>query len=108
MSSTKPDKVSAVPDTSKVLPAPKLTGPDKLLLPLDTRKVPPLRFRVSLPIAAFCKSRTAPLATVVVPLLLPKPLFCVTTTVPVSMVRFPLHVLSPDKVSTLLDVSLRT
>ena len=43
----------AVPVVDKVLAAPKFTGPDQLLLPVDTRKVPPLRFRVSAPIAAF-------------------------------------------------------
>ena len=40
-----------------------------------TRKVPPLRFKVSVPITAFCRSRTAPAATVVTPVLSPNPLF---------------------------------
>ena len=98
----------AVPVVDKVLAAPKFTGPDQLLLPVDTRKVPPLRFRVSLPMDAFWISSTAPLATVAVPALLPKPLFCVTTTVPVSTVTLPLNVLAPDKVNTLLAVSFKT
>ncbi len=50
-------------------------------------------------------SSTAPVATVAVPVLLPKPLFCVTTTVPVLTVTLPLKVLAPDNVSTLADVS---
>ena len=50
-------------------------------------------------------SNTAPLATVAVPVLLPKPLFCVTTKVPVFTVTLPLKVLAPDKVNMLADVS---
>ena len=53
MSSTKPDNVMAVPVVDKVLAAPRFTGPAQLLLPVDTRKVPPLRFKVSVPIDAF-------------------------------------------------------
>ena len=53
MSLTKPDKVMAVPVVDKVLTAPKFTGPAQLLLPVDTRKVPPFRFRVCAPIDAF-------------------------------------------------------
>ena len=52
-------------------------------------------------------SSTAPLATVAVPALLPKPLFCVTTTVPVFTVTLPLKVLAPDNVRTLADVSFK-
>ena len=43
----------AVPVVDKVLAAPKFTAPDQLLLPLDTRKVPPLIFKVSAPMDAF-------------------------------------------------------
>ena len=105
LSFTTPDKVSAVPGTDKVLAAPKLTAPAKLLLPVDTLSMPPFSVKASAPTVTPFKSSTVPLATVTPPALAPKPLLWVTSSVPLFSVTLPVKVLLPDKVNTLLAVS---
>ncbi len=83
-----PDKVSCVPSTFTVLAAARLTEPDKLLVPVDAAKVP-LKVNASEPTATFCRSRVAPLATVVPAAVVPKPASLLTAKVPALTVVGP-------------------
>ncbi len=86
---TMPDRVNCVPATLAVLPAVMATVPDKLLVPVEVAKVPPLSVMASAPIAAPCKSSVAPLATVTPPAVVPKPVALLVARVPALMVVAP-------------------
>ena len=49
---TTPDRLNCVPSTFTVLAAARLTEPDKLLVPVDTAKVP-LKVNASVPMVTF-------------------------------------------------------
>ena len=83
-----PDKVNCVPPTLTVLLAAKATVPDKLLVPVDAAKVP-LKVNASAPTVTFCRSRVAPLATVVPAAVVPKPASLLTAKVPALTVVGP-------------------
>ena len=95
---TTPDKVSCVPATVAMLLAVMVTAPDKLLLPVDADKVPPLSVIASAPTVTPCKSRVAPLATVVPAAVVPKPAALVIAKVPAETVVPPVNVLAPESV----------
>jgi hypothetical protein len=82
-----------------VLFAPKLTAPDKEDVPVDADKVPPFKATASAPTATPCRSKVAPLATVVPPLVAPKPAALVTAKVPAETVVVPVWVLVPETVN---------
>ena len=85
-----PDSVSCVPATSIVESAPSVRAPAKLLVPVLVLSVPPLSVTASaVEYATFLRSSTAPLATVVPPLVVPKALLTVTATVPALTVVAP-------------------
>ena len=86
---TTPDKVSCVPATLAVLSALMATVPDKLLVPVEVAKVPPLSVMASAPTAAPRRSRVAPLATVVPPAVVPNPDALVMAKVPADIVVVP-------------------
>ena len=65
------------------------TEPDKLLVPVEAAKVPPLRVMDSAPTATPCRSSVAPLATVVPAPVPPRPLALVMAKVPTLMVVSP-------------------
>ena len=92
-------------DTDKLLAAPKLTVPLRLLLPEDTLRVPPFNTTDSAPTVTACKSSTLAVPTVTPPALVPKPLSCVTAKLPAFTVTLPVKLLLPDSVQTLLAVS---
>ena len=46
---TTPESVNSVPDTWTVLSAPRVTDPDKLLVPVEAAKVPPFSVMASAP-----------------------------------------------------------
>ena len=77
-----PDKVNCVPATLAVLLDVMVTAPDKLLLPEDADRVPPLSVIASAPTVTACKSNVAPLATVVPLAVVPKPAILVMAKVP--------------------------
>ena len=93
-----PESVSCVPATFTVLFAPKATVPLRLDVPVLVASVPPLIVSGSAATVIFCRSKVAPLATVVLPATLPKPVAFVTFTVPAEMVVAPLKVFAPLKI----------
>ena len=84
---TTPESVSCVPATRSALSAPKVTVPDRLLLPVDAASVPPFRVMACVPSATPCKSNVEPLSTVVAPL--PSPLAWAIPSVPALTVVAP-------------------
>ena len=84
-----PVKFSEVPATLKVLLEPKEMVPDRLLLPVDAERVPPLRVTDSAPTVAPRKSSVAPLATVTPPAVVPKPVEVLSASVPALTVVAP-------------------
>ena len=75
-----------VPAPPTLLALVKLTAPDKLLLPEDADRVPPLSVIASAPTVTACKSNVAPLATVVPLAVVPKPAALVMAKVPALIV----------------------
>ena len=84
-----PDNVNFVPVTAIVLSLPKVTAPLNELVPVLVINVPPFNVTASAPTLTPCKSKVAPLATVVPPAVVPNPLACVTTNVPPLIVVVP-------------------
>ena len=68
----------------------RLTEPDKLLVPVEAVKVPPLKVNASAPTVTPRKSSVAPLATVVPPEVAPKPDAWLMAKVPAETVVAPL------------------
>ena len=94
---TTPDSVNCVPVTLTALSAFMATVPDKLLVPVEVAKVPPLSVRASAPRVTPLRSSVAPLVTVAPPATSPKPAALVMAKVPADTVVVPLYVLVPDK-----------
>ena len=86
---TMPPRVSCVPPTFRVLEAPSVTAPPRLLVPVDVASVPPLSARVSAPTRTLRRSSVAPLATVVPAAVVPRPAASVTASVPAVTVVAP-------------------
>ena len=84
-----PLKVSCVPATLSVLAAPRVTAPDRLLVPVEVASVPPLSVRASVPTTTPRRSSVAPLATVVPAAVVPRPAASVMASVPAETVVAP-------------------
>ena len=84
-----PDNVNVSPAfvAIKVLSAVNVMLPAKLLV--TSLSVPPAKVIASAPTVTLCRSKVAPLATLVPPEVAPKPLLFVTRTVPALMVVAP-------------------
>ena len=86
---TTPLRLSCVPVTSTVELAPSVTAPDRLLVPVLVRSVPPLTVTASAATATFCRSSTAPDATVVPAAVVPNALALLAASVPALTVVVP-------------------
>ena len=80
----------------KILSAVKVMSPARLLV--TSFNVPPASVNASAPTVTLLRSRVAPDATVVRPVVLPRPLLFVTINVPASTAVTPSYVLAPLKV----------